>query len=62
MIGAGSANADDPAGDLGLFGAIAFSEQEWSYGTSVDAVSVEAAIDEALDNCGWDGASDCTRS
>ncbi|GAB2665028.1 DUF4189 domain-containing protein [Nocardia goodfellowii] len=59
VTGAGSAHADNPADEPGLFGAIAFSEQNWSYGTSVDADSVKTAIDEALDSCGWDGASDC---
>ncbi|MFC9897991.1 DUF4189 domain-containing protein [Nocardia sp. NPDC127579] len=58
VIGAGSATAVDTEGS-GLFGAIAFSEQQWYYGSSVDAVSAEEAIAEALDNCAWDGASDC---
>ncbi|WP_433602296.1 DUF4189 domain-containing protein [Nocardia sp. CA-135953] len=53
VIGAGTANA------AGLHGAIAFSVENWIYGTGVDAVSRDAAIDEALVNCGWDGASDC---
>ncbi|MEV6071574.1 DUF4189 domain-containing protein [Nocardia sp. NPDC052001] len=58
-VGAGVANAVAGAVDSGLFGAIAFSKSEWSYGTSVDAVSGEAAVIEALDNCAWDGATDC---
>lgn len=58
-IGAGAAKAADTAQGSELFGAIAFSMQEWNYGTSVDAVSGEAAVDEALDSCGWDGATDC---
>ncbi|WP_067830600.1 DUF4189 domain-containing protein [Nocardia inohanensis] len=53
-IGAGTANA------ASLHGAIAFSAEEWSYGTSVDALSREGAIDEALANCGlYEGVSDC---
>ncbi|MEU8901372.1 DUF4189 domain-containing protein [Nocardia sp. NPDC048505] len=58
VIGAGAASAAEENGSS-LFGAIAFSEQQWFYGSSVDAVSPEAAISEALDNCAWDGASDC---
>ncbi|MFE9581550.1 DUF4189 domain-containing protein [Nocardia sp. NPDC006044] len=59
VLGAGSANAVDSTDGTSLFGAIAFSEEEWFYGTSVDAVSAEAAITEALDNCNWSGAADC---
>ncbi|MEV0251856.1 DUF4189 domain-containing protein [Nocardia sp. NPDC050712] len=58
VIGAGAASAVEANGS-GLFGAIAFSEQQWYYGSSVDAVSAEEAITEALGNCAWDGASDC---
>ncbi|WP_378730517.1 DUF4189 domain-containing protein [Nocardia brasiliensis] len=54
VIGAGTANA------AGLHGAIAFSVENLIYGTSIDAASREAAIDEALAWCGVDGASDCT--
>ncbi|MFB7876474.1 DUF4189 domain-containing protein [Nocardia sp. NPDC056064] len=54
VIGAGTADA---AG--GLHGAIAFSVENWSYGTSVDAPSRAAAIDEALAWCGFGGISDC---
>lgn len=49
-IGAGTANA---AGSL--HGAIAFSVENWSYGTSIDAGSP----DEALAVCGLSGALDC---
>ncbi|WP_405489207.1 DUF4189 domain-containing protein [Nocardia sp. NBC_00511] len=52
-IGAGTADA------AGLHGAIAFSHENWSYGSSVDAFSRTGAIDEALDNCAYNGASDC---
>ncbi len=54
MIGAGTANAADE-----LYGAIAFSESEWTYSTSVNATSREDAIEEALFWCSLDGASDC---
>ncbi len=54
VIGAGAANAEG-----NLYGAIAFSSEQWYYGTSVDAFSREDAIDEALFWCGFDGASDC---
>ncbi len=52
-IGAGTANA------ASLHGAITFSAENWTYGTSVDAVSRDEAIAEALANCSSDGASDC---
>ncbi|GAB4589198.1 hypothetical protein Ntsu_70300 [Nocardia sp. IFM 10818] len=54
VIGAGSANA------AGLYGAIAFSDRSWTYGSSVNAPSHEASVDEAVANCAWDGATDCT--
>ncbi|MEV0710373.1 MULTISPECIES: DUF4189 domain-containing protein [Nocardia] len=54
MTGAGTANAADE-----LYGAIAFSGNEWTYATSVDAASRADAIEEALLWCGWEGASDC---
>ncbi|WP_107655367.1 DUF4189 domain-containing protein [Nocardia suismassiliense] len=50
VIGAGAANA------ASLHGAIAFSGDDWSYGTSIDAPSREEAIAEALDAC---GIADC---
>ncbi|WP_431950860.1 DUF4189 domain-containing protein [Nocardia lijiangensis] len=53
VIGAGTANA------AGLHGAIAFSIEDWSYGTSIDAFSRDEAVDEALAWCSLDGASDC---
>ncbi|WP_433755438.1 DUF4189 domain-containing protein [Nocardia sp. CA-135398] len=52
-IGAGTANA------ASLHGAIALSVENWTYGTGVDALSSDEAIEEALANCSWDGASDC---
>ncbi|WP_280347626.1 DUF4189 domain-containing protein [Nocardia neocaledoniensis] len=54
VIGAGAANAEGK-----LYGAIAFSSQQWSYGTGVDWTSREYAIEEALFWCELDGASDC---
>ncbi|MFB8281563.1 DUF4189 domain-containing protein [Nocardia colli] len=53
VIGAGAANA------AGLHGAIAFSAEDWTYGTSIDAVSRDEAIAEALTECGLGGAPDC---
>ncbi|MFF0532745.1 DUF4189 domain-containing protein [Nocardia amikacinitolerans] len=53
VIGAGTADA------AGLYGAIAFSVDEWTYGTSIDAPSREAAIDEAVAWCSLEGAADC---
>ncbi|WP_433663863.1 DUF4189 domain-containing protein [Nocardia sp. CA-128927] len=53
VIGAGAANA------ASLHGAIAFSAEDWTYGTSNNAVSREQAIDEALAACGVSGVSDC---
>ncbi|MFD6162393.1 DUF4189 domain-containing protein [Nocardia sp. NPDC060256] len=53
VFGAGTANA------AGLYGAIAFSASDWSYGTSIDALSREDAVDEALDTCGQGGVTDC---
>ncbi|MFF2085022.1 DUF4189 domain-containing protein [Nocardia sp. NPDC058176] len=53
VFGAGAANA------AGLHGAIAFSVEDWSYGTSIDAPSRDEAIDEALAWCGLGGISDC---
>ncbi|MGQ4619258.1 DUF4189 domain-containing protein [Nocardia sp. R7R-8] len=53
VIGAGAANA------AGLYGAIAFSVEDWSYATSIDAPSRAQAIDEALATCSQDGVSDC---
>lgn len=52
-VGAGTANA------AGLYGAIAFSVEDWSYSTSIDAASRDEAIDEALAVCSLDGVSDC---
>ncbi|WP_433562862.1 DUF4189 domain-containing protein [Nocardia sp. CA-151230] len=52
-IGAGTANAAE------LHGAIAFSVEDWSYGTSVNAGSRGEAIDEAMANCSYGGISDC---
>lgn len=52
-IGAGTADA------AGLHGAIAFSRDQWTYGTDVDAFSRGEAIDNAMDNCAWEGATDC---
>lgn len=54
VVGAGSANAQ-----WGLYGAIAFSASDWSYGSSVDAYSREDAIDEAMAWCGLGGVTDC---
>ncbi|MEV0297951.1 DUF4189 domain-containing protein [Nocardia sp. NPDC050710] len=53
VIGAGTANA------AGLHGAIAFSAEDWSYGTSIDAASRDEAVDEALAVCSLGGVSDC---
>ncbi|MFB7718779.1 DUF4189 domain-containing protein [Nocardia sp. NPDC056100] len=53
VIGAGTANA------AGLHGAIAFSVDNWSYGTGIDAANREEAIAEALASCGSEGATDC---
>ncbi|MEV0058975.1 DUF4189 domain-containing protein [Nocardia sp. NPDC050718] len=55
VFGAGTAKAD---GDH-LYGAIAFSEESWVYGTSVDAETRGAAVDEALAWCEFMGGSDC---
>ncbi|MFF0636036.1 DUF4189 domain-containing protein [Nocardia sp. NPDC004151] len=52
-IGAGTADA------AGLYGSIAFSGDNWIYGSSVNAPSADAAMAEALDQCGWEGATDC---
>ncbi|WP_181725651.1 hypothetical protein [Nocardia gipuzkoensis] len=49
VIGAGTANA------AGLYGAITFSNEDWSYATSIDA----ASRDEALGLCSLNGVSDC---
>ncbi|WP_431969609.1 DUF4189 domain-containing protein [Nocardia sp. bgisy134] len=53
VIGAATANA------AGLHGAIAFSAEDWSYSTSIDAFSRDEAVDEAIAACSLDGASDC---
>ncbi|WP_069160766.1 DUF4189 domain-containing protein [Nocardia altamirensis] len=53
VIGAGTANA------ASYYGAIAFSGDNWSYGSSVNARSREQALDEALASCGPVGVSDC---
>ncbi|MFG1790012.1 DUF4189 domain-containing protein [Nocardia sp. NPDC049149] len=50
VIGAGTANA------ASFYGAIAFSVDDWSYGTSIDAGSREEALGEALASC---GVADC---
>ncbi|MGW2660484.1 DUF4189 domain-containing protein [Nocardia tengchongensis] len=52
-IGAGTANAGS------LYGAIAFSSDEWSYGSSIDAPSAAEAMVEALNNCSSGGTPDC---
>ncbi|MFB7718619.1 MULTISPECIES: DUF4189 domain-containing protein [unclassified Nocardia] len=53
VIGAGTANA------AGLHGAIAFSVENWSYGSSVNASSREQAMDLALANCSEGGRPGC---
>ncbi|WP_067693120.1 DUF4189 domain-containing protein [Nocardia jejuensis] len=59
MIGAGTADAVVTPDGSDLFAAIAFSLDGWNYGTSVDVANPELAINQALDNCAWDGATDC---
>ncbi|MQY25147.1 DUF4189 domain-containing protein [Nocardia aurantia] len=53
VIAAGTANA------AGLHGAIAFSIDDWSYGTSNNALSGAMAESDALASCATDGATDC---
>ncbi|MFE6864796.1 DUF4189 domain-containing protein [Nocardia sp. NPDC057668] len=54
MVGTGSANAQ-----WGLYGAIAFSASDWSYGSIVDAYSREDADAQALELCSLGGITDC---
>ncbi|MEV4128119.1 DUF4189 domain-containing protein [Nocardia sp. NPDC049707] len=58
-LAAGAAIGAGPANAASLHGAIAFSAEDWIYGTAVDAMSPDEAIDAALANCSSDGASDC---
>ncbi|MBF6356047.1 DUF4189 domain-containing protein [Nocardia higoensis] len=51
VLGAGSANA------AGMYAAIAFSDNEWAYGISVNAASFEESRDIAIAEC---GADDCS--
>ncbi|GAD84187.1 DUF4189 domain-containing protein [Nocardia asteroides] len=48
IFGAGTANAQS------LHGAIAFSEENWTYESSFDWPSFEEAKDRALTRCGYD--------
>lgn len=52
-IGAGTADA------AGLYGAIAFSHEDWVYGRSVNAASAAEAEVAAIENCATAGAADC---
>ncbi|MEU1431949.1 DUF4189 domain-containing protein [Nocardia sp. NPDC005746] len=52
-IGAGTADA------AGLYGAIAFSHDDWAYGRSVNALSAAEAQVAAIEDCASGGSADC---
>ncbi|NKX89850.1 DUF4189 domain-containing protein [Nocardia coubleae] len=53
VFGAGTANAQS------MFGAIAFSTTDWTYGSSSSWPSEQEAREQAIASCGTNGAADC---
>lgn len=58
-LAAGSAICAGTADAAGLYGAIAFSQDEWAYGRSVNAPSAAEAQAAAIADCAAGGTADC---